>query len=108
MSNQLDYLAKHIRDLILEIETLEYVFNDISDAYVSEDEELDDSDHPVAKLQQSQYAISQATVAIVNSLISEKMLDPYFRKSLQMMAMMDALKDGETKFVKFVNKYIRD
>ncbi|PIT76285.1 hypothetical protein [Limnohabitans sp. B9-3] len=108
MSNQLDYLAKHIRDLILEIDTLEYVLNDISDAYVSEDEELDDSDHPVAKLQQSQYAISKATVAIVKLLTSEKMLDPYFRKSLQMMAMMDALKDGETNFVKFVNKYIKD
>ena len=108
MANQLDYLANHIRDLILEIDTLEYVFNEISDVYVNEDEELDDSDHPVAKLQRSQYAISKATVAIVNSLISEKMLDPYFRKSLQMMAMMDALKDGETKFVKFVKKYIKD
>ena len=39
MSNNLDYLAKHIRNLILEVDTLTYVFNDISDVYVDEDED---------------------------------------------------------------------
>ena len=107
MSKNLDYLAKHVRDLILEVDTLTYVLNDIQDAYVDEDEELDNSDHPVAKLQQSNYAISKATDAILKTLISENVLDPYFRKSLQMLAMMDALKDSNSAFVEFVNKHVK-
>jgi hypothetical protein len=108
MSNQLDKLAKQVRELLIEVDTLTYVFNDISDAYVEEDEELDDSDHPIAKLQQSNYTISNATEAIVKTLIADKLLDPSFRKSLQMLAMMDALKGGENAFVEFVNKHVKD
>jgi hypothetical protein len=108
MSNNSDYLAKHIRNLILEVDTLTYVFNDISDVYVDEDEELDDSDHPIAKLQNSNFLISQATNAVVKTLFSENILDPSFRKSLQMLAMMDALKDGDNAFVEFVNKHVKD
>ena len=108
MSKNLDYLAKHVRNLILEVDTLTYVLNDIQDVYVDEDEELDNPDHPVAKLQQSNYAISNATDAILKTLISENILDPYFRKSLQMLAMMDALKDGDNAFVEFVKKHVKD
>ncbi len=108
MSKNLDSLAEQVRKLILEVDQLTYVFNEISDTYVHEDEELDDEDHPVAKLDQSCYLISSATDAIFKILISDKILDPSFRKSLQMMAMMDALKDGDNNFVKLVKKHIKD
>ena len=108
MSKNLDYLAKHVRDLILEVDTLTYVLNDVEDVYVDEDEDLDNPDHPLAKLQQSYYAISKASDAILKTLISENILDPHFRKSLQMLALMDALKDGDNAFVEFVKKHVKD
>lgn len=108
MSKQLEYIAKHIRTLILSVDTLGYNINDISDAYVNEEEELDDSNHPITKLSQTEYAIRMSTNAIVKTLVEDNILDPHFRKSLQKMATMDALKDGNTEFVEFVRKHIQD
>lgn len=108
MSNNLDYLAKHVRSLILEVEKLGYVFNDIHDAYVKEEEELDDLDHPVAKLQMSDYAISKAVDAVAKTLVADNLMDPHFRRALQKLATMDAMRDGNTDFVRFVRKHIED
>ena len=108
MSAELDTLAKYIRSLFLEIDQLANASNDIAASYVSDDEELDDEDHPVAKLQQSEYQIRRTVDSLVKTLSSNYILDPYFRRALQKLAMMDAIKDGKTRFVDFVNKNIKD
>jgi phosphomevalonate kinase len=108
MSKNLDYLAKHLRDLILEIDTLNYVFNEICEKYLDRYAEDEEVDHPIRKLSVSLNVITNTNNKLVETLLLENILDPYFRKSLQMLAMMDVLKDGDNEFVKFVNKHIKD
>jgi hypothetical protein len=108
MSKNLDHLAKHVRDLILEDDALGYVFNEICEKYLDRYAEDEEVDHPIRKLSVLLNAISSTKDELVKTLLLENILDPYFRKSLQMLAMMDSLKDGENEFVKFVNMHVKD
>ena len=108
MSKELDYLAEHIRHLILEVDTLGYVFNEIAETYLDGYAENETANNPIRKLSNTLNAINTAKEAVIKTLISEKILNPYFRKSLQMLAMMDTLKDGENAFVEFVKKHVKD
>ena len=108
MSKDLDQLAKHVRDLILEEDALGYVFNEICEKYLNRYAEDEEVDHPIRKLSVLSNAISNTKNELVKTLLLENILDPYFRKSLQILAMMDTLKDGDNEFVEFVNKHVKD
>ena len=108
MNEKIDYLAKNVRSLILEDDALGYVFNEICEKYLDRYAEDEEVDHPIRKLSVLLHATSNTNNELVKTLLLENILDPYFRKSLQMLAMMDALKDGDTAFVEFVNKHVKE
>ena len=108
MNEKIDNLAKNVRSLILEVEKLSYVFNEICEKYLDRYAEDEAVDNPIRKLSDSLNVITNTNNDLVHTLVLENILDPSFRKSLQMLAMMDALKDGDNTFVEFVNKHVKD
>ena len=110
MTEDIDYLAAKVRNLILEIDTLTYVFNEISEKYLDNYAEDEEVDHPIRKLSVSVSAITNTSNDLVEALVEDNILDPRFRKALQKLATMDRLKDGKWKseFVIFVDRYVKD
>jgi hypothetical protein len=108
MNEKIDYLAKNVRSLILEDDALGYVFNEICEKYLDSYAEDEEVDHPIRKLSILLHATSNTKNELVKTLLLENIADPSFRKSLKMLAMMDALKDGDNAFVEFVNKHLKD
>lgn len=110
MTKNVDYLAKRIRDLILEIDNLGYVFNEITETYLDGYAENEDANHPIRKLSVSLNVITNANNDLAKLLLEDIVLDANFRKSLKKIALMDRLRDGDRKsaFVNFVDMHIKD
>jgi uncharacterized protein with PhoU and TrkA domain len=110
MTSSVDYLAKRVRELILEIDTLGYVFNEITETYLDGYAENEDINHPIRKLSVSLNVITNANKELAKLLLEDVVLDENFRKSLKKIALMDRLRDGEreSEFVRFVDTYIKD
>ncbi len=108
MSSKIDELAKRVRSLIIEVDNVGYIFNDISETYLKGYAEDESPDHPIRKLSESINSIKLSNDAIVKMLVSENILDPSFKRSLQKLATIDALKDGESAFVDYVTRNIKD
>ena len=108
MSSKIDELAKRVRSLIIEVDNVGYIFNDISETYLKGYAEDESPDHPIRKLSASINSIKLSNDAIVKMLVSENILDPSFKRSLQKLATIDALKDGESAFVDYVTRNIKD
>jgi hypothetical protein len=108
MSTKIDDLAKHVRTLIVEIDDLGYIFNELSETYLKGYAEDESPSHPIRKLSASVESIKSSNDSIVKMLVSENILDPSFRRALQKLATIDALKDGNSAFVDYVTRNIRD
>jgi len=109
MSTNVDNLAKKLRSLYVEVSDLTYVYNDITDKYVQNFDELEKPNHPIAKLSNSLDALNNITRSMFETLLSTEHSDNQaLKKSLQKLATIDALKDGDTEFVSFVRRYLKD
>jgi len=108
MSTKIDDLAKRVRSLILEVDNIGYIFNEISETYLKGYAEDENPNHPIRKLSASVESIKFSNDAIVRILVSENIVDPSFRKALQKLATIDALKDGNSTFVEYVTRNIKD
>lgn len=108
MTTDIDKLAKHVRSLIIEIDDLSYIFNELTEKYLKGHVEDENPSHPLSKLSNSIVAINKSKDGVVKTLVAENILDPHFRRSLKKLATRDALKDGNTAFVSYVTRYVKD
>ena len=109
MASNTDILAKHVRELIIEIENLTYVYNDIQQKYIGYNyDELDDENHPLVHLDNSISSLNKVKDFVLRALIAENISCEDFHKSLKKLATIDALKDGSTDFVEYIKKFNKD
>ena len=62
----------------------------------------------IRKLSNSIDAINRSKVEMIKTLVAENILDQNFRRPLKKLATLDALKYGNSVFVSFVTRYIKD
>ena len=108
MSTQIEDLAKHLRSLIIEIDDLGYIFNELTEKYLDGHAEDESLNHPIRKLSNSIDSINKSKDEMIKTLVAENILDPNFRRSLKKLATIDALKDGNSAFVAYVTRYVKD
>ena len=108
MTTNIDELAKYVRSLIIEIDDLGYIFNELTEKYLKGHVEDESPSHPLSKLSNSIDAINKSRDDVINTLVADNILDANFRRSLKKLATLDALKDGNTAFVTYVTRNIKD
>lgn len=108
MTTNIDDLAKHVRSLIIEIDDLGYIFNELTEKYLVGHAEDEKPTHPIRKLSNSIDAINKSRDDVIKVLVADNILDANFRRSLKKLATLDALKDGNTAFVSYVTRYVKD
>lgn len=101
MDKENSELAKYMSNVLNSLAKLNDALEDIGITYC-EPEELDDSDHIVARAQRES---THARINIDNFIryaVKHNLLDPKFKHGLELIATMDALKGGSgtTSFVK--------
>jgi len=108
MTTNIDILAKHVRSLIIEIDDLGYIFNELTEKYLDGYAEDEKPNHPIRKFSDSIDAINKSRDDVIKTLVDGNILDEKFRHSLKKLATLDALKDGNTAFVNYVTRYLKD
>ena len=108
MTTEIDSIAKHVRSLIIEIDDLGYIFNELTEKYLKGHAEDENPNHPIRKFSNLIVAINKSRDDVVKALVADNVMRDNLGHSLKKLATLDALKDGNSAFVSYVTRNIKD